>query len=639
MATDLNNSYNQAKNNLAKLKTFTDTKNSISEALSQKTNQFQPPYSTSTFQNDLSEQQTKIKKQVSSQFDQMLDLVLSNRGSGTSTSDYLIKIFLVAIKELKNNLKNIIIEEIINSLGCDLEQTFDAQKIYIKVSSIDIIKILKSDPDGEGKILYEFDSFSPTETPRSTNRMFYNLIQNPNEFYSDLYMTGYLGVSGAELFNIRYVQTNPLNGNSEGWYEVDLFNRPSLQFNGPPAPNKVSQFLVDYYETISLLDFRALIANLLESIFGIVSIQLGFGQATIDDSSKFGLLVQRIFGLCFDQDQEISVGGVAKTPELDDTTDSFFDITGIDTSIIEQRTSEILRSVVTFESCENVELPVDSGNLVNIVESINFSEVGSFEKTLNKISVNLSNDPNWSATFPFPNTLKLSVDFDFIKKMPLSVVSTVMSPKVLFPFILLRKSLGLTVDEINTGLTAFLKSYKQFSKNLISRIGSEFVKILFEELKKDIRILVRQIILDILKEEKATVYLMIERLVNLAKKISSIVKDFRQCKSVIDAILQLFDLVPSLNFNKIPLPLLQISELLPGYSTNRAFAEVISEHQKLGLPTGPLPDGSPNLGLQSIYSTVVGMDREAKLNGKVQASFSLGTPSPINKIRITGKWT
>jgi hypothetical protein len=44
----------------------------------------------------------------------------------------------------------------------------------------------------------------------------------------------------------------------------------------------------------------------------------------------------------------------------------------------------------------------------------------------------------------------------------------------------------------------------------------------------------------------------------------------------------------------------------------------IEELQKNGLPTGPLPDGSPNLALIAITSQLEGSSKENLENGKVE---------------------
>lgn len=631
MALDLNNGYEQAKDQLKALKTFNEVKKSINESVKKGPSSSEPDKKNSTFKLDQAEIEKKIKKQVQGQFEQLIGLISSSRGSGNATAVFLIKKFVVAIKKLRAKLPEIIRTEILKALTCEIDATYEPGTYYIKVSSIDLFKLLETDPTTNvGKMLYEPQLFVPSASKRSNNRLFYDLIQNIDVPYSTTYSQDYLGKSTNPLFDITFVEVNPINGNADGWFQVDLKEMK------PGEPNKVAQFLIDYFETISIIQFKTLIAALIEAVLGVVSIKLRFGTTTIDDSNKFGLLVQRILGMCFDEAQEITVAGQAKTPELDDTTDSFFEMTNLDTSIIEQRTSEIQRGVVSFESCDNIQFPVDTENVIDIINESVIEEDGSgFDKALENITLYFMNDPKWSIQFPFPDQLKISLDFNFVKKIPIAVVSTVISPKTLFPFLTMIAALDKEYDFSLKGLSNFLRQNRQLMKNLISKIGAEFIETLFDEIKKDIRTLVKSIIIDISKDENGTAYLMIERLVNLALAITSIVRDFRQCKSVIDSILQLFNLIPALGNQKIPLPLLKLATFLPGYSPNRAFINTISTLQQLGLPTGPLPDGSPNLGLQSMYAQIKSQDLEQKVNGLTPGSISL--PPPFGLVQTMGK--
>ena len=633
MALDLENSYQQAKDKLKSFKTFSEVKSTINNAAQGVPGQLQPNINLTKFQFDQAALQNRIKQQVQGQFEQLIGLLLSNKGSGTSTVTFLIKKFIRTIKKIKSQLLDIIVEEFVRALGCDLEQTYTAGDYYIKVSSIDLFKMFEIDPDTKiGKMFYEPLQYNPFNVPRSTNRMFYSLTQTPDAAHSGFAQYGqfYLGFSTIPLFDVYFTQYDT-NGDGSGWFVVTLLDRAD------GTPNKVTQFLYDYLKTINIIDIKALIAALVEAVLGVVSVKLRFGEKTIDDSTKFGLLVQRILGLCFDEDQEISVGGQSKTPVLDDTTDSFFDVTDLERGLIEERTLQIQKGIVTFETCDNVELPIDSDQIIDIIEeTIGLNEdIDSMENALEQISISLSNDPRWQMSFPFPDQIKVTLDFNFVKKIPQAVISNVLSPKVIFPFILMLKATGLSYDDNLVGLSNFIRQNSQLMKNIMSRIGAAFVETLFNEIKKDIRNLVRSIIIDITKDEKGTLYVMLEKLINLGISISIVVKDFRRCKSVIDSILQLLNLIPKISLEIIPVPLLQLAAFLPGYSPNRAFINSINEMQKLGLPTGPLPDGSPNLMLQFAFAVLNGQDREQKENGKVVAALKL--PPPFGLIKASGK--
>jgi hypothetical protein len=636
MSLDLNNSYDEARSRLQSSKTFLESKGAINNALKKTENQFQPSFNSSSYKLDTAELNRQVKKKVMSQFDELLGFISANKGSGDSTNNFLIKKFINVIKKLQKEILQILIEDFVKALGCDLEQTYVAGDYYFKLSSIDLFKLTQINPDDSaGKISYESKPFDANSIPRSNNRMFRELSVNDSVSYNSLYSTNYIGITTTELFDISYQQdyTGPETDfilNSDGWIKVTLYDRPN-------SPNKVSQFFVDYFNTISIIDYKPLISALIDAIFGCISIKIGSSTVTLDDKTRFELLIQRILGLCFDEATEISVAGQAKTPELDDTTDSFYEMTDLDTSIIEQRTSQIRREIITFESCGNIELPVNSDSLISTVESVQINENGDgFEECLNRISNDLANDPKWSIQIPVP-TLKASVDFNFVKKIPLAVISHIISPKHLFPFLTMVRALGIEYDETSTGLSDFMKKNKELSKSLMSKIGAKFIEMLFNEIKKDIKKLVQKIVTDIVKDDSGTLTAMIERLVSLAKTIITVVDDFRKCKSVIDAILQLFNIIPNLKRQSIPLPLLKLSEFLPGSSANRAYIETIQNMQGLGLPTGPNPDGSPNLGIQSMYALLKGADSEMKVNGKVQSTFTIDAPPLLQGFKITGK--
>lgn len=619
---DLNNSYSEAKNRLSSLQTFTEVKGNIDSAIQDTENQNTPSFGSTKFQDQKKEIEQKVKKQVQSQFERLIGLLSSTKGSGPDTFKFIIQKIIKSVKILKSRLPQLLPDIFMKSLGCDINQTFGTTTtIYIKVSSIDLFDMLNQDPNSSaGRLIYEKPLYTPGSITRSTNKGLYDFIQQ-----SPPVANPYNGYSSNKLFDIEYIQVNPINNDATGWYKITVDTANN---------NKVYRFFADYYRTVTIFEMKTLVTNLLEAIFGIVSVKTGSASVKIDDTTKFGLIVQRILGLCFDDEQEISVSGQAKTPELDDTTNTFFEMTGMDNSIIEDRTRQIQNKVVILETCDEVEFPVDADQIIDAVESIDFNEDGSnFASGLDQINMLLANDPRWSIQIPYPQ-ISVSLDFNFIKKLPLAVVSTVISPKNLLPLFIMMKSMGLIIDDNINGLFDFVKKYKTLMIDLVSRIGAEFVRTLFEEIKKDIQKLVVLIIRIIIKDETGVVGAMIEKLLSLAQLVVNLIQDYRKCKSIIDAILQLLNLIPTLN-NQIPAPLLLLSNLLPGYSPNRAFINSIEEMQKMGLPTGDLPDGSPNLGLQSQFAQISGMDKEQKINGKSPGAVSL--PPPYGIVQTGGK--
>ena len=56
---------------------------------------------------------------------------------------------------------------------------------------------------------------------------------------------------------------------------------------------------------------------------------------------------------------------------------------------------------------------------------------------------------------------------------------------------------------------------------------------------------------------------------------------------------------------------------------------MITQFEKLGLPTGPMPDGSPNLFLAAADAIIGAIDKEETTNGQVQIAVDPLSVLPI----------
>jgi hypothetical protein len=501
------------------------------------------------------------------------------------------------------------------------------------------------------------------------NKQLFNMMTSDNagRAFSQINGKNYLGKSGQELFDLQYTNSNSF-GVTGDYYRVFLIDRKDGTGN---ITNNVGEFISDYYSTIKLVDTVDIGAQLVNIISGAINInsQVGFGELT--NQSRFGLIVQRILGLCFDDRREIDVSGVAKVAELDGVDDSFFVLNEIDLRNIDIEISNVQNGIMEFEDCDNVKLPVDSQVLVDeLIEFRNTLSGDSIEsqvQTLGQIIDSISDNPEWS-TPGVPNlNLKLSIDKNVIKKIPLAVAASVLTPKNLLPLYTLLSvvqsgatftynqavtevnataedisSIGDQAANLNTQGSNiinsgedFLKKYKTFSIEVISRINAEFLQVLYDILKADLVNLVFGIIKDLQQsklEKKITIIKSLVAVLAIVNVIAAFF-DYRKCKSLLDNILYLVNLVgvylnPLKNKlalkTEIPLTLLGLASLLPGYSPERATINTIELLQSLGIPTGTLPDGSPNLMLLYNLATNKANDKEQAENGKIEVVTAAG---------------
>ena len=648
--------------------------NSASEATSQISSQL----------DKVSEFQKRFQRNPPNSMDQLLGFLGQTQGNGSATLKYLRTKILEAAAQIEPKMAGILKKETINALGCSVEQTYNGvsaeslslqpiplrpqqEGIYIPVNSLDFFSNLKQSPETNfGKIYYEkpdpsADSiFRPYggPVPFPMNKQLFNMMTSDNagRSFSQINGKNYLGKSDQPLFDLQYTNNNSF-GVTGDYYRVFLIDRTDGTGN---ITNNVGQFISDYYSTIKIVDSVNIGAQIVNIISGAINYnaQVGFGE--INNQSRFALIVQRILGLCFDDRREIDVSGVAKVAELDGVDDSFFELNEIDLRNIDLEISNVQNGIMEFEDCDNIKLPVNSEVLIDELIDFRNTESGNTVEQqveiLGQIIDSISDNPDWSLTAPANLNVKVSIDKNIIKKIPLAVAASVLTPKNLLPLYTLLSVVqsGATftynqavteVNETTESITSFgnqgaglgtqgsnivnsgedfLKKYKTFAIQIISQINAEFLQVLYEILKKDIVNLVSAIIGDISRSKLLKKYAIILRLSQLALIVSQLVNDYRKCKSLLDNILLLLNLVgQGLNANaplrnEIPLPLLLLSSVLPGYSPERATINAIQLLQGLGIPTGTLPDGSPNLMLLYNLVTNKAADQEETENGKIE---------------------
>jgi hypothetical protein len=440
-----------------------------------------------------------------------------------------------------------------------------------------------------------------------------------------------MGRSGQPLFDIEYTEVNDL-GETGSFYKITLQQRVTLN-----RLNNVSEFIQDYYKTIKVVDFNSTLSWILECMLGVISIQGDVGLKQVEDVSKVMAFIQRILGICFDNRKTIDVSGISKLSEIDDTDNSFYELNSMDLRKIDERISNIKNGVVKFVSCNDVALPLDTNTIFEALDNITFIEDENKQiDAADKLTDDISNNPDWNG-FAIDGNLKAELDLNFLKNMIMGLAFSLFSPKILLPLAIMLKALGKSILETIKSFADFVKRFATFFKNVVSKIAAIFVKELFKEIKKDIRNLIQSILVDLAKEKFAKQITVILKLIQLLITVGQFIRDWRECKSVVDEILWLLKIATSAwgagrnpisaAKNNLPLPLLFAAQLLDGYSETRSFINTIQELQKVGIPTGPMPDGSPNLTVLSIYSSIKGQGSEMT-NAKVQVAIPPLTMTP-----------
>lgn len=621
-------------------------------------NNFDLPKSDAVKQlNDIKDSKQRLQSEVKNQFEELIDLFKASipdlPSNNTQTIDFLLKQVLSASQNTKSRITEVIIEESMKVAGCSQEQTFEGNevgqnssnspnKLYIRVNQIDLFKLLDKNPEEQNNsILYEKNPPVNGQLPFSMDRELYNRLQDEGNSFNDVFGSDYIGDSGSQIMDIRYVTSYVDDGTTYygDFYEVTLRNRPNL--------NRVSDFLRDYYKSIDMLNFDGLIVKILNSLNNFVDISAKVSTSDKETSTKFEKRIQRILGLCFDSTKEIDVSGNAKSSSLDTLDDSFFELTSVDLREIENQVNNMIMGVTEYEDCGTIKFPVNVQSTINnIIDIRELPENQKIDAFIQSVENSLKGDSDPTGTdggsikLPDGINVNVAIKGGILKLIPRAVVMTILSPKVLLGLMIVLKSLGSTIINSIEDFETFMQNMKQYLINIVSKIGSIFVEELFKLLKANLRKLVEILSIEIIKESKNAKVKIIVSILYVLIQLSSAVIDWRQCKSVVDEILNLLNLgIAALpGGNRPPTFVLASAGLLPGFSPTRAMANITENFQKLGLPTGDMPDGSPNLMLPSILQQIKGGNDEKLANG---ATHTWCAPVPAfgatGPIACTGK--
>jgi len=645
MAEDIKEGFKESKERVKAIDKFTKVKNDYNNFIQTTTDKLQKKSDSIQINLDSATLARKIKERASNSYEELIELI--SQSNTNATPNFFIKILKNQLQNLPSVIEEILLSSMISALGCSQEEVYQTnQELYINVEYIDLFKQLKLNPNSIiGASIYEKNVYDPTSIPRATNRFFYDLIQTPS------IQQTYYGTSGQELFRISF---ETFNGVTQGnYFKIVLLDRIN-------APNRVTDFIIDYFKTLRLFDFNNAVAKILDLVLNILSANTNPGPSNLNDNKRFIKILQRILGMCFDYNQEIDVSGISKYPELDDVSDTFFEFTPNQLSQIENEISIIRRGYVEFIDCNNLQLPITDVNYVfETISEIN-DNGSNMDTIMQEVYFNLSNDNRWQLQSILP---LVSYDKNIINNFVTGVIQSILSPKVIFPFITMSKALSSTISNLDNniindieaqspGLMAFAKTNRRFIIDVTSKISALFIEALFNQLKQDILKLVKRTIKDLIIEKSkmskyaiASILDSMEELNNIgktAKGVANLIQDFRSCKSVVNQILNLLKLTLPPKKYILPTSFLYLTEYLSGVLPQKEVVEYILQMEKIGIPTGPGINGSTDYGTIEKIAVFTSSFKERAKNGKVEGVIVAETIPPTGQltgnVRVTGKY-
>ena len=636
--------------------------------------------------------QSRDKRNQPTSFDRLIQLIgQSNPNSRfPNTEKEIRKNLLQLVFQMKGEIKQIVQEEAFRVLNCAQQQTYkglsanaiqtignlslldDQQGIYVRVSDIDFNKNLTISAQTQiGRLYYEttgitslavYNNYSGRR-PFPMNFELNERINQEGRTFKDEYSVSYNGRSRQGIFDFEYKTVNGL-GVSGNFLRVFLLDREGSPSSTNPnqstlqfSANTIQNALGDYYDSIDIYEPKVFLANLLKLATGLLANSVSIQQ--LESQNKFTTILYRIMGICESGSSEIDVSGNAKVSELDNLDESFFTFTETELNDINLESNNQKRGVVQFIDCDNIDLPVNNelllqelDTLSNTIDSLPIeAQVAEIERILDSIPQAWSQQGFGGIGFDLQSPFNQGI----YRKIILALLSSVFTPKVLFPLFIFKEYLqnqlvgftnnlleapqtlitqanalinsantinALTTTFINDGVD-FTKKYKKFVFRVVGRIMNRFLELLFTMLKKNILKLIKTILKDIARTSKNAKLRAINAILDYAEPLIQGFLNYRECKSLIKQIQRILDLIrgePRTPPNPLSNALLVLSEFLPGMSPERGVLNSIEYMQRYGLKTGPNPDGSPNRMVAFTTALQKGGYDEFIQNGKVEGT-------------------
>lgn len=447
------------------------------------------------------------------------------------------------------------------------------------------------------------------ENPNSTtgdvkmNREFYGAFDTNYTFSSK---------SGQSLFDLQWNATNQE-------YDISGLKQGGLDI-------KFADWIDDYYDTVEIPNLEYITKTaMLMTLQGDGDNPQVFDKA-LNDLNR---LCSKLFKICGSPTED---SGLIQTTsqqfnENDQDVESYFDFNDVEGIDIDDEDARY-RKVLKFVDCGNFEVPSSESNFEDFVYLSNNQDLASLvNSTIEKTSRNaaISSDNQQHI-----DNIQLEIINLFVLNVPKALVSSVVSPKFIFPVVVAWKQLKGFIGDVKELLKKLSKLFFTIIKDVFWKFIQEFWKMIKRDLLSFIAEVAMRIILNRFKRYRT----ILLALIKIIRKIIS-----RGIKSCLELFQTIIDVVngalnargPVIN---IPGFILGFADLLPGYSADRAFMGASERLASEGLNVGTIY-GDQNEYLTFAKSLIDGITEENDTNGFVKGSNKLTTiPTPVGPIVI-----
>jgi hypothetical protein len=386
--------------------------------------------------------------------------------------------------------------------------------------------------------------------------------------------------------------------------------------SGLTPTTKIADFLDDYYNTIEHPDIGQILKTTMSMTLG--------GDGTEPNSFTLGMidlnrLVSKIFSLCGSPSNKKPLLNDTSAQLAEDETDiqNYFDFNDVEGIDLDEEDANS-RRVLKFRDCNNFEVPLNSNYMEDFTYLLDKKTIDeNITNTLNKAARDAYEQSD--SSIPFEG-FQLSITAAYILKLPKAIITSILSPKIFFPIAI---SYAIIKNDISMIAKDLMKTLSNLFFNIIKALFWRFIKEFWKFIKKDLLNFIKKAAEKILMNKLKKIKGIIQILINILTKILE--SNIESCTDIFNAILNAISAAINKKIN-IPIPglLLSLSDSLPGYSSDRAYMNIIEKMESAGINTNPIY-GSENKLPSVIKSIMDGHSEEMDANSYVQIGLKAAT--------------
>ena len=368
----------------------------------------------------------------------------------------VVDILSHSLPDIEHEIKVVLKQELKSIVSCGVDPSIPAfikstgTGINIEVNKIDFTDMMLIDPNSVGGKLMYNDITSPLVNSTDFNTFLFGTIQDDGISHD----WGSNTSVGNDVISVKFVSlgTGSIPNNT-----ITINANPTYD----SAPKTLTDLNNDYIDSLVLFNPENIINNVVDSIFGSISVSVNKTSKQLESEAKVNNVIDCIVNA--DDDDIID--------------DSFFTFTNDEVYVHEETANFRKSGIKKLECCNKVAASIPVTFLTSFNNEIaTATTVGQKSEIISKNLDKMATQTTANSPNPVDHiSIKLNFVQEILNNLTKSIINIVISPKIILIFLVNFKIInGPTADF--TDSVEFIKYNKTLLKAMMKKIAAMIIK-------------------------------------------------------------------------------------------------------------------------------------------------------------------